>query len=42
MPFAQEFDDIYTDLVKAPLEESGHSVNRADDLDKTSPFSATS
>ena len=32
MPFDSEFDDVYRDLIKAPLEENGHNVNRADDV----------
>lgn len=32
MPFHSEFDAVYGDLIKAPLEENGHTVNRADDV----------
>ena len=32
MPFDSEFDDVYQYLIKEPLEEKGHSVNRANDV----------
>ena len=32
MPFDSEFDKVYQDLIKQPLEEKGHYVNRADDI----------
>ena len=32
MPFATEFDEVYEFLIKAPLEEHGYEVHRADDL----------
>lgn len=33
MPFEQEFDEIYTQFIRATLEEAGFSVKRADDLE---------
>lgn len=34
MPFGGDFDEVYQSLIKAPLEELGHTVNRADDVSK--------
>lgn len=31
MPFAHEFDAVYRELIKTPLEQSGLRVSRADD-----------
>src|SRR5688500_5844028 len=32
MPFKQELDVVYTDLIKGPLEQEGFTVLRADEL----------
>ena len=32
MPFGGDFDRVYQTLIKDPLEDRGHSVNRADDV----------
>jgi hypothetical protein len=32
MPFGSEFDMIFSDLIKPPLEESGYEVTRADSI----------
>ena len=32
MPFDNEFNVVYRDLIKAPLESEGYKVNRADDV----------
>ena len=32
MPFEKEFDSVYQKLIKEPLEEKNHVVNRADDV----------
>ena len=32
MPFDSEFNDVYQDLIKTPLEREGYKVNRADDV----------
>lgn len=32
MPFHSEFDPVYQQLIKKPLEEKNHVVNRADDV----------
>lgn len=32
MPFANEFDSVYQKLIKKPLEEKNHVINRADDV----------
>ena len=31
MPFHADFDPVYRDLIKSPLEAAGYSVSRADD-----------
>jgi hypothetical protein len=33
MPFDDEFDGVYSDLIVAPLSEAGYVVSRADDVD---------
>jgi len=33
MPFDQEFDEVYTELIAKPLEEAGYGVQRADDVE---------
>ncbi|SCX98534.1 hypothetical protein SAMN05216488_0221 [Microbacterium sp. LKL04] len=32
MPFEADFDDVYTELIAAPLQEAGFEVSRADSL----------
>ncbi len=32
MPFDSEFDSVYQELIKKPLEDRGYTVNRADDV----------
>ena len=31
MPFHEDFDPVYQDLIKSPLEAAGYTVSRADD-----------
>lgn len=38
MPFDSEFDAVYRDLIKDPLENAGHKVSRADDPGKDEVF----
>ena len=33
MPFDAEFDKVYRDLIKKPLQVKGHNVSRADDVE---------
>ncbi len=38
MPFDSEFDVVYRDLIKHPLEDAGCTVSRADDPSENSVF----
>ena len=38
MPFDSEFDAVYRDLIKDPLEDAGYRVSRADDPSRDSVF----
>ena len=38
MPFDSEFDAVYRDLIKNPLEKAGYRVSRADDPSRDSVF----
>ena len=38
MPFDSEFDAVYLDLIKEPLENAGYTVSRADDPSEDSVF----